>query len=525
MKFRTKYVALLVTLLLLSIVLTGCGGGSGKDGTGGQTANDTFVVGRSTDATLIDPGYTWSEGGIDIVFHIFDGLVQFKNDKLEVEPALATEWSKNDEGTVWTFKLRQGVKFHDGTDFTADAVVTSFKRVIDENNKYYNADRWSYLKYLLGDVIEDVEAQDDYTVVFTLKNKFAPFLTYMGYYSQYIISPAALEKYGDDFYKHPVGTGPFKFVEWKKDDYIKLEANDDYWGEKPKIKNLIFKTIPESTTRLMELESGQVHAIKGIDPAQLDKINNNKELQLLRVPGANLFYVALNNQAEPLNNKKVRQAINYAIDMDKLVESTYEGLGTRAKGALPPTVFGYDDTIGWYDYNPEKAKQLLNEAGYPNGFDIELLTFTKARPYVPKPVEVAEVIASDLKKVGINARVVTNEWASHLAIMEKSDHKMAQTGWYDIPYPSNFMKTMALDGGHLNYAPDRMVELANKALATYDRSQQENYYKEMQQIFREDAPMIPIAHNDYTAAVRKDVKGFKLDVMGTVRMHNASIEK
>jgi len=525
MVFRSKrFINLLVIMTAASLVLAGCGGvQNGKTDSG---KNSQFVIARSTGAELVDPGFAWSEGDIDIVFHMYDGLVKFKNDKLEVEPALATEWKSSEDGKTWTFKLRKGVKFHDGTDFNADAVVQSFKRVIDKKNKFYDVVKggYSYLGYLMGDVIDDVVAKDDYTVEFKLNQKFAPFLTYMGYYSEFIVSPSALEKYGADFPKNPVGTGPYMFDKWKKGEYLQLKANKDYWGEKPKIETLIFKVVPDSSTRLMELQTGAVDAIKGIDPSQLEEINKNKELKLLSVPGANIFYATINTTKAPFDKLEVRQALNYAIDVDKIVKFIYEGNGTRAINALPPTVFAFDSTAGPYEYNPEKAKELLKAAGYPNGFTLKLYTFLQARPYVSKPVQVAEIMKADLEKVGIKVEIVTNEWATHNDIMKNMKHDIALTGWYDIPYPSNFLKTMGLEGAHTGYAPKELKDLALKALGTYDRSEQEKYWKEFQQKLHEAAPIIPIAHNNYTAAVRSNVKGFKLDVLGTVRADQASKE-
>ncbi|MFA6807680.1 MAG: ABC transporter substrate-binding protein [Eubacteriales bacterium] len=518
MKKSSKLSFMLVIILTMALVLAGCAKTPAETGDG-----DTFIIARSTDADLIDPGYAYDEGDIDIVFHIFDGLVQFKNDKLEVEPALATDWSVSDDGKVWTFNLREGVKFHDGTDFKSDAVVLSFKRVIDENNKYYGKVEggWSYLNYLMGDIIEDVVAVDDYTVDIKLKQKFAPFLTYLGYYSEFIVSPAALEKYGTEIAKNPVGTGPFKYSNWKKGEYVELVANDDYWGEMPKIGKLIFKVVPEPSTRLMELQTGQVDAIKSIDPSQQQIIKDDENMDLISIPGANIFYGTINTTIEPYSNEKVRQALNYAIDMDKLVDVIYEGVGTRAINALPPTVFSFDDTAGPYEYNPEKAKQLLAEAGYPNGFDLELYTFVYARPYVNKPVQVAEVMKADLEKVGLNVTIISNEWATHSDIMQNMKHQVALTGWYDVPYPSNFLKTMALEGGYTGYQPQELMDLSLQALGTYDIAEQETLYKEFQQKLHIAAPIIPIAHNNYTAAVRSNVKGFELDIIGTVRAHKA----
>lgn len=519
-----KLIILGVIMIIASLTIAGCGG-TQKANTDTNTNTETsknntpFVIARSTDAELVDPGFAWSEGDIDIVFHVFDGLVKFKNDDLEVESALATAWKSSEDGKTWTFNLRKGVKFHDGTDFNANAVVQSFKRIVDEKNVFYDVVKggYSYLGYLMGDVIEDVIATDDYTVDFKLTQKFAPFITYMGYYSQFIISPTALEKYGAQFPQNPVGTGPYVFEKWNKGEYLQLKANKDYWGEKPKIETLIFKVVPDSSTRLMELQTGTVDVIKGIDPSQLEKIKQNSELKLLTVPGANIFYTAINTQKPPFDNVKVRQALNYAIDVDKIVSFIYEGNGTRAINALPPTVFTFDNSAGPYAYNPEKAKELLKEAGFPNGLELTLHTFIHARPYVSKPVQVAEIIKADLEKVGVKVEIVTNEWATHSSIMKSMKHDIGFTGWYDIPYPSNFLKTMALEGGNTGYEPDELKELALKALGTYERSEQEQYWKEFQQMLHAGAPLIPIAHNNYTAAVRSNVKGFKLDVLGTVR--------
>lgn len=522
-----KLIIMLVIMIVASLTLAGCGGtkqASTNSNTETSSESKPFVIARSGDADLIDPGFAWDEGDIDVVFHVYDGLVKFKNDDLEVEPALATDWKSSEDGKTWTFNLRKGVKFHDGTDFNSNAVVQSFKRITDKSNKFYGQVQggYSYLGYLMGDVIEDVIAIDDDTVNIKLNQKFAPFLSYMGYYSEFIVSPTALEKYGADFPKNPVGTGPYMFDKWKKGEYLQLKANKDYWGEKPKLETLIFKVVPDSSTRLMELQTGAVDAIKGIDPSQLENIKQNPELKLLTVPGANIFYTAINTQKPPFDNVKVRQALNYSIDVNKIVDFIYEGNGTRAINALPPTVFAFDNTAGPYEYNTEKAKALLKEAGFPNGIELKLNTFMHARPYVSKPVQIAEIMKADMEKAGIKVEIVTNEWATHSDIMKNMKHDIGFTGWYDIPYPSNFLKTMALEGGNTGYEPQELKDLALKALGTYDLSEQEKYWKEFQQKLHEGAPLIPIAHNNYTGAVRSNVTGFKLDVLGTVRADQAS---
>lgn len=517
MTLKKLVLAALVVVLSMGFVMTGL-----TDEVSARSK--TFVVARSTDARTLDAGYAWSEGEIDLMYHIYDGLVKFKNDKLEVEPALATSWEMSDDGLVWTFNLRKGVKFHDGSELNAETVRFSFMRLIDQDHEYYGLGDYSYFDYLLSEVIEDIEVVDDYTVAFHLKNKFAPFLTYMGYYSQFPVSMEAVKKYGEDFYRHPVGTGPFKFVEWKRDEYIVLERNEKYWGEKPKIDKVIWKVVPDISTRFMELQAGQVHAIKGLAPNLIEKVKGNDNMRLHQIPGANIFNMVFNCTKPPVDDKRVRQAIAYGIDLEKLVAGVYEGLGTVASTSIPPTVFGHADDISHYPYDPEKARELLKEAGYEDGLSITLNSFIHTRPYVSNPVDCAEVIKNDLSKVGIDVNIETNEWGTHSDLMNNYRHQMAFSGWYDIPYPSNFMKTMLMEGANTNWKPDNMVELVQKAISTYDREEQKKYYLEMQEIEHEEMPTIPIAHNDYTAASLSNVEGFVLDVLGTVRVHDVDFK-
>ena len=522
MKNKLKMLSLLLLCILITSLLFGCGG-EVADEEPIEEAEKIFIIARSNDANTLDTGYAFSEGEIDLMYHIYEGLVQYVNDDLDVGPSLATDWSVSDDGTVWTFNLRNDVKFHDGTDFNAEAVVFNYMRLMDENHPFYGLEdtSLSYFDYLLSGVVEDVVALDDYTVQITLNQVFGPFITYMGLYSQFIVSPTAVETYGADYFKNPSGTGPFKFDEWQKDEFIKLSKNEAYWGEQPLIDGIIWKVVPEDSTRLMELQSGNVHAIKNIQPAQLETINSDDQLNLITVPGSNLFYIAVNHQAEPFDNLLVRQAVCHAIDFDKLVEAVYGGLGTRAVNSMPPTIFGYNDAIVPYAYDVEKAKALLAEAGYPDGFTFDLNVFAEARAMISRPVDAAEIMKSDLSKAGITANVVVNEWGTHRPIVQEYQHQFATMGWYDIPYPSNFLQALIIGGARHNYDTTELADLANKAMSTYDRAEQEGYYKQMQEIIHRDVVIINVAHSDYTAVTRSDVTGVVLDPIGNVKMHKA----
>ncbi len=487
---------------------------------------ETFVIARPGDSDILDPNYATSEEDMDVVFNIYEGLLEFVDEDLNVGPALAEDWEMSEDGETWTFYLRDDVTFHDGTEFNAEAVEFSFMRVLDEDHEYHGVidAGWSYLNYLMGDVIEEVRAVDDYVVEFELNQPFAPFETYMAYYSQFIVSPEAVKEHGEEFVNNPVGAGPFKFVEWEYGDYIRLETYDDYYGELPDIDTLIFQNVPEASTRLMEIEAGDAHVAKTVPPEQIDTVEMMDNVELIEVPGANLFYIATNTEVEPLDDVRVRRAINHAIDVERIIAEIYEGTATRAINALPPTVFGYDDTAGPYEYDPEKAKELLADAGYEDGFEIQLNTFVYARTYVDHPVQAAEVIASDLRDVGIETEIITNEWALHSDIQVNMEHELSLTGWFDIPYPSNFLRTLVLESAYNAYAPEDMLEVSNEAWATYDEEEQKELYHQMQQRYHEDVPLIPIAHSNYTAAIRGDVDGFVLDTMGIVSARDVSIE-
>lgn len=528
MSLKRKSLVFLLVISLFIALFAGCGKTNQTATTEDKpqqaaAAGGTFVFARSTDATTLDTGYSYSEADIDTTNQIYEGLVRYKNDNLDLEPCLATDWSSSEDGKTWTFNLRTGVKFQDGTDFNADAVVFSFMRLKDKKHPYYGIGTNSAFDFYMADALKEVKAIDEDTVEFTLNKIYAPFLTYLGFYAQFIVSPTAVKKYGKDFYKNPVGTGPFKLDEWKKDDYIKLSKFDGYWGEKPKLDSVIFKVVPEDSTRLMELQTGDVQAIKNITPDQLQTVKENESVDFIKAKGASLFYASLNFGKKPFDNVKVRQAVAHAIDLDKIVAGTYSELGSRAVNVLPPNVFAYDNEIKAYEYNPEEAKKLLAEAGYPNGFEMTLNVFAEPRIYVGKPVDIAELIKNDLSKVGIKVNVAVNEWATHRSITSKGEHQFSLIGWYDIPYPSNFLKDMLLYSSYNNYSPKELRDLADKAVSTLDESVQKEAYKKIQQAAHDNVAILPIAHSDYTAATLKTVKDFKLDSLGMVHFNNTSM--
>jgi peptide/nickel transport system substrate-binding protein len=373
--------------------------------------------------------------------------------------------------------------------------------------------------------IEKTEKIDDYTVKITLSEPNAAMLTSLAMFTTCIVSPASAEKWKEDSFKHPVGTGPFKFVEWVKDDHITLEAFDDYWDGRPKIDKLIFKVIPDPSVRVLSLEKGEIQGMEYPNPEHLKGIRNNPNLKLLEQPGMNVGYLAMNCWNEtpgfekPFGDKRVRQAINHAINKEEIIKYLYKGTAIVAKNPMPPCLWGYNDEIQDYEYNPEKAKELLAEAGYPDGFETTLWVMPVSRPYMFDPSKIAEAIQADLANVGIKAEIYQVEWGTYLEKTEAGEHPMCLLGWTgDNGDPDNFLNVLlgknsaiiGSSGNHAFYRDDDVQELLTKALRTYDEGERVKLYEQAQVIIHEDAPWVCLAHANQILAFREDVYGFTL---------------
>jgi peptide/nickel transport system substrate-binding protein len=484
----------------------------------------TLVFGSGGDATRLDPADVTDGLSITRTDNIFEGLVQYKPGTTEIEPCLAERWEVSEDGLTFTFYLRKGVKFHDGTDFNADAVVYSFKRQFDPNHPFHKYGEWAYWKWMFTSV-KDVVKVDDYTVKIILSEPYAPFLSNLAMFTVAIVSPAACEKYGADFFKNPVGTGPFKFVEWVKDDHITLEAFEDYWQGRPYLDRIIFRVIPDPSVRLLELEKGSIDAMEYPNPDDLERIKNNPDLMLLEAPGINVGYLAMNMGEDtpgfqkPFGDVRVRRAVNHAINKEAIVKYLYKDTAIVAKNPIPPTMWGYNDEIEDYEYNPDKARELLKEAGYPNGFETTLWAMPVSRPYMYDPPKIAEAIQADLEAVGIKANIYTVEWGTYLQETEAGKHPMCLLGWTgDNGDPDNFLyvlldKDNAIVGSAGNvafYRNDELHEILIKAQRTYDQEERIKLYKKAQEIIHNDAPWVPIAHAKNQMVFKKDVKGYVL---------------
>ena len=496
-----------------------------------QENGGTLLVIRSTDSSFLDMAFSAVTEDRDVAGNIFETLVSY-DENCNIVPGLATSWESSD-GKTWIFHLRKNVKFHDGTPFNADAVVVSFTRQNENSPYYYYPGRISSFDMYLGDVIKSVEAIDSETVKIVLNFPFVPAVTYLGHSSTIIVSPTALKKYKEKFFQHPVGTGPFIFKEWAKDDHITLEANKNYWGKAPYLDQLIFKVIPSTSSRFLEMQKGTICMTQELMPEQIELIEMGKypNLKLIRKAAVGVGWLAINQQEKPFDNLLVRQAINYAIDKNAITEKIMGGQVSPAKNAIPPWMAESNEEVPGYPYNPEKAKELLQEAGYPDGFTTELWTFAFARNYMPNATLVAQKIQSDLAKVGIDVKISVFESAIYWELVNTLRHKLCLAGTPGTPPTADWLiRITMLTQGKTGYEETpqgkELMKKAVEASQVLDREESIRMYKEMQQTLYENASIVPICHPNNTWLFNEKIHNLKLPITGQIyQLNDVWIEK
>lgn len=328
--------------------------------------------------------------------HMMEPLVEVDMEQRKYVPKLAESWEF--KGKEWVFKLRKGIKFHDGSPFTAKDVIFSFNRM--------KTDKKSLQRRQLRDIVE-MTAPDDYTVV--LKTKKPSIVLLDALQSRFIMSKASADKYGKDVDKHPNGTGPYKFESFKRDGELVLVRNDEYWGpRKPQVKTMIWRKVTEEAARVAALEAGQADVINAVPAHDVARLKKNPKVDIKAVPGLRVYFLAMNPAFKPWDNKLVRQAANYAVDPTPIIKHIFDGAGFVLQGAGAPHNIGYDPNSKRYPYDPKKARELLAKAGYPNGVDVKL--FYSAGRY-PKDTESLQAIVGQMKKAGFNVELVSQEWA------------------------------------------------------------------------------------------------------------------
>ncbi|MHC4597972.1 MAG: ABC transporter substrate-binding protein [Planctomycetota bacterium] len=528
-----------LAVLALLVTVLGCGknGGTSADSGEGEgvltpTPGGILIWGRGADATKLDPGDITDGESVKVCNQIFETLVTYAEDSAALVPCLAEKWQSAEGGKVWTFQLRKGVTFHDGTAFDAEAVLFTFERHTNEKSEYRFEGAFSYSPNYHE--IVKVEAPDAHTVVFTLQAPSAVFLPNLAMFPAAIVSPSAVRKHGDRFHVNPVGTGPFRFVKWVRDVKILLEANKDYWGEKPLLDKVIFKPVPENAARLEQLKRGEINIMDNFSLSDIELIEKDEALVFDKVTGMNFAYLALNNDHPPFDKKEVRLAVAHAIDKAKLVKLAAFGIGTPGLNPMPPSVWGYHDGIQEHPYDPERAKELLAKAGFPDGFETELWAMPNPRPYMPRPKEAAQIIKECLAAVSIKAKIISHPWTVYLDKTKNGEHPMCVLGWTtDNGDPDNFLwvllsKENAVKGSAQNvsfYRNEEVASLLNRAKNVVDADKRKALYFKAQEVLHAEAPMIPLMYLPQMIAFCKEVHGYRVHPIGHVRLNKVWLSK
>ncbi len=515
-----------------------------KQGGGSST---TLVYCSEGSPAGFDPAqYTAGTDFDASAYPIYNGLVEFTRGDTQIQPGLAESWDISEDGKTYTFHLRKGVKFGKtdyftpSRDFNADDVVFTFKRLTDPNyafNKAYPAE-FPYASDMgLPENITAIEKVDDHTVKMVLKNVDAPFLQNLAMPFAYIDSA----EYGDQLVKagkaadiniKPVGTGPFVFNSYQKDTQIRYTKNPDYWDkDNIHIDNLVFAITKDSAVRAQKVQAGECQVSAYPKTAEIDAAKKSGKVTVLDQPGFNVGYVGYNMEHGKLGDLKVRQALDMAINKDAIINAVYQGAGIKATNPMPPTQWGYNDTLKDASYDPEKAKTLLKEAGVPENYEIALWAMPVQRPYNPNAKLMSEMIQADWAKIGVKAKIVSYEWGEYLKRAKQGEPDAIIVGWTgDNGDPDNWLGALlscqAIGGNnYARWCNKDFDKLVTDARQITDQAQRAEKYQQAQVIFKQEVPWTTMAHSVVTVFTSPQVKDYKISPFGSVRFDGVKVEK
>lgn len=538
-----KVLKMTVIALMVLILIAGCSNSNdtntednsqnqnaGKDTTDNDNPDaqkDSIVYAHSVPITFLDTAGSQPQGypsGYEAAFAIYNGLVKF-DEELNFQPDLATDWSVGDDGKTWTFNLRQGVKFHDGTDFNADAVVYDYARMLDEeqNIAAYSA---------LWVNIEKVVKVDDYTVDVVTKESYGGLLNVLAHGSALLPSPAAIEQYGADIHLNPVGTGPYMMDKFNPGTELVLKANDNYFGNKPQYKEMTFRYVADASSRIAALKSGQADVIDAVPSASVADLNNDSKIEVITRPGLQVFGIGLNQTNPILQDQKVRQALNYAIQKAAIVKVLFNENGSVLTSPLAPNTTGYVKS-GEYAFDVDKSKKMLEEAGWVAGSDGILvkdgnkMSFSLRAPEgaYPNDVAVAETIQGQLKTIGVDVQINKVDkatfWSGLKIEEDKVDFDMVLFGYnpshgdgyiqLDALYRTNPDAAQAPPQWNFNWYSNKQVDsLLDKAKIEVDMKERTNILGQVEKMIWDDAPYIYLYTNTIITAKNKDVSGVQV---------------
>jgi len=544
LKFKWQRLLLLLVVGMLAVAAAGCGGDDNNAaGTGGTTgegsgqAGGTLVFAGAADPVALDGAVVSDGESLRVITQIFETLVALKPGTTEPEPGLAESWSADDTGKVWTFKIREGVKFHDGETLDAKAVCFNFDRWYNFKGPFQEQSATYYWQTVFGgfsdkktpSLYKSCEAKDDHTVVINLTKPSASFLGALALSNFTIASPEALKKYGADKgsvdeetgfkptgtygTQHPTGTGPFKFVSWTRGDRLVMERNDDYWGDKAKLDRLIFRPISDNAARLQALQSGEIQGYDLVEPQDIKTIEGDDSLQILDRPAFNVGYVTINQKVPPFDKIEVRQAVAAGLDRDAVVKNFYAGRGEVAKAFMPPSLEGYADDVQTYTYDPAKAKSLLQKAGVQMPLKVDFWYPTDvSRPYMPDPKRNFEAFAASLNKSGFKVVPHSAPWSPDYVgrVDGGKAGGLNLIGWTgDYGDPDNFIGTFFQQPtDQFGFQNEEIFNTLNKAERETDAAKRTELYQEANREIMKFLPGLPYVHAKAALGFQSRVTGY-----------------
>jgi peptide/nickel transport system substrate-binding protein len=528
-------------------------------GTAGAASNVTFIYAGAADPTYLDPALVSDGESFRAARQIFDTLVQLAPGTTKLQPALATSWSASRNGKSWTFKLRRGVKFHDGTAFNSAAVCANFNRWYNWTGPFQDASASYYYRQLFGGfkknesvglgppLYRSCRGAGRYVAIVTLNRRSGPFVPSLVLPAFAMQSPTAMARYGANqgelvsgtfrptgtySFSHPTGTGPWKFESWTIGQRYVLVRNNSYWGKRPQLARIIVRPISNNTARLQALQTGEINGYDLVAPQDMPTIRSNSNLRLINRPPFNVAYVTINRAKAPMNNVLVRRAVAHGLDRAGVVRSFYAGRAVVAHGFLPPAIPGYEPNVTKYPFNPERSRQLLRQAGLTLPVKIDFYWPTNvSRPYMPSPNLNAAAFKASLERSGFDVNLVSEPWRPDYVkhVNEGTGGHLNIIGWTgDYADADNFLGTF-FQSANPQFGLTRrgahgvIAKLLDRAEAETNPRKRVTLYKRIAKLVSDFVPAVPYAHSTPGVAVQRRVQGYKASPVGTESFYGVTI--